>query len=54
MCATLLLQAGVPSHVVAARLGHSVQILLSTYAHALPDQSRDSAERLSALLHGRV
>jgi integrase len=51
--ATLLLQAGVLSHVVAARLGHSVQILLSTYAHALPNQQADAAERLSDLLHGR-
>ena len=52
-CATLLLQAGVPPHVVAARLGHSTKMLLSTYAHALPDQQQDAADRLANLLHGR-
>jgi integrase len=51
-CATLLLQAGVPPHVVAGRLGHSTQMLLSTYAHALPDQQADAASRLAGLLRG--
>lgn len=31
-----LLSAGVPVHEVAAVLGHSSQVLLSTYAHVLP------------------
>jgi integrase len=51
-CASLLLQAGVPPHVVAARLGHSVIMLMRTYAHALPNQQQDAAVRLSTLLHG--
>jgi len=50
--ATLLLQTGVPPHVVAARLGHSVVMLMQTYAHALPGQQQDAAARLSTLLHG--
>jgi integrase len=52
-CATLLLQAGEPVHVVAQRLGHSdVQITLNTYAHVLPDMQRGAAHRLGAVLHG--
>jgi integrase len=50
-CATLLLQGGVPPHVVAARLGHSVMELMKTYAHALPMQ-QDAAARLGQVLHG--
>lgn len=51
--ATLLLAAGVPVHVVSARLGHaSAMQTLSTYAHALPGMQADAAARLRALLHG--
>jgi len=50
--ATLSLQAGMPPHVVAARLGHSVMELMKTYAHALPNMQQDAASRLGALLHG--
>ena len=36
-CATLLLQAGEPVHVVSKRLGHArVEITLNTYAHDHP------------------
>lgn len=52
-CATLLLAAGVPPHVVQKRLGHKkVEITLGVYAHVLPNQQADAAFRLSALLHG--
>ena len=34
--ASSLLSAGVPVHEVSAVLGHSSQMLLSTYAHVLP------------------
>jgi site-specific recombinase XerC len=52
-CATLLLQAGEPVHVVAERLGHSdVNITLNTYAHVPPDMQRSAADRLGTLLHG--
>ena len=52
-CATLLLQAGVPPHVVQRRLGHKrIEMTLSTYAHALPSMQQDAADRLGAILHG--
>ena len=52
-CATLLLQAGVPPHVVQKRLGHKrIEMTLSTYAHALPSMQQDAAARLGAILHG--
>jgi integrase len=51
-CATLLLQAGVPAHVVQRRLGHKkIEITLSVYAHALPAMQQDAAARLAAVLH---
>lgn len=43
--ATLLLEAGVPVHVVAARLGHAdPSITLRTYAHVLQSQETAAAE----------
>lgn len=52
-CATLLLAAGVPPHVVQMRLGHKkVQTTLSFYAHVLPGQQREAALQLSAQLYG--
>ena len=52
-CATLLLQADQPVHVVAQRLGHSkVEMTLNIYAHVLPDMQQDAAAKLGALLHG--
>jgi integrase len=51
-CATLLLQAGVPAHVVQRRLGHKkIEITLTVYAHALPAMQQDAAARLAAVLH---
>jgi len=52
-CATLLLSAGVPAHVVQRRLGHrGVEITLNLYAHVLPSMQADAASRLATLLHG--
>ncbi|ODS55791.1 MAG: hypothetical protein ABS36_09395 [Acidobacteria bacterium SCN 69-37] len=52
-CATLMLSAGVPAHVVQRRLGHSkVEMTLNTYSHVLPSMQQDAAGRLAALLHG--
>jgi integrase len=49
--ATLLLRAGVPVHVVAARLGHSdPAITLRVYAHVLADQAVSAADTFAALL----
>ena len=52
-CATLLLQARTPVHVVSERLGHSkVTMTLEVYAHVLPDMQTEAAATLGALLHG--
>lgn len=42
--ATLLLTAGVPVHVVSARLGHASAVMtLTTYAHVLPTSDEQAA-----------
>ena len=52
-CATLLLQAGEPFHVVSERLGHAkVSMTMEVYAHVLPDMQQRAAARLGELLHG--
>jgi len=52
-CATLLLQAGTPVHVVSERLGHAqVSMTMEVYAHVLPDMQQQAATTLGALLHG--
>lgn len=52
-CATLLLQARTPVHVVSERLGHSkVSMTMEVYAHVLPDMQQDAAVALGAVLHG--
>jgi integrase len=51
-CATLLLQAGKPIHVVSQRLGHKKpEMTLNFYAHVLPNQQKDAAATIGALLH---
>ena len=53
-CATLLLQAGTPIHVVSERLGHSkVSMTMEVYAHVLPDMQQHAADALGAILHRR-
>ena len=52
-CATLLLQAREPVHVVSERLGHKkVSVTLEVYAHALPDMQAQAASTMNAILHG--
>lgn len=47
--ATVLLEAGVPLHVVAARLGHKDAMVTATvYAHVTPKQSSAAAEAFMA------
>jgi len=48
--ATLALTAGVPVHIVAARLGDDPKTVLSTYAHLLPQSDELAAERIAAVL----
>jgi integrase len=39
--------------VLQRRLGHkNIVITLGTYAHVLPTQQQDAAQRLAAKLHG--
>ena len=48
--ATLLLKAGVPVHVVAARLGHGdPAITLRAYAHLLRDQASEVTDVFARL-----
>jgi integrase len=50
--ATLLLRAGVPVHVVAARLGHAdAAITLRVYAHVLGDQAQEAADTFARVLN---
>lgn len=50
-CATLMLHAGVPVHVVQERLGHKkIDTTLGTYVHVLPSMQEDAATRLANLL----
>lgn len=47
--ATVLLTAGVPPHVVMARLGHSsFRVTVDHYAHVLPTSERDAATIFAA------
>jgi integrase len=49
--ATLLLKAGVPVHVVAARLGHAdPSVTLRVYAHVLADQDNNAATAFAAMV----
>ena len=48
--ATLALTAGVPVHIVAARLGDRPEQILKTYAHLLPQSDELAAERVAAAI----
>jgi integrase len=49
--ATLMLAEEIPAHVVSQKLGHvKVGFTLDTYGHVLPDQQREAAERMDAIL----
>lgn len=50
--ATLLLSAGRPVNDVAAMLGQSPAVLMTTYAHAMPSSQRESANVLGAAVLG--
>jgi integrase len=50
---TLMLLAGIPVHVVAARLGHAdTHTTLGVYAHVLKDSHKEAAVTLGKVLHG--
>jgi integrase len=49
--ATLALAAGINPRIVSARLGHAtVALTLDVYSHVLPQQDRQAAEAIAALL----
>jgi hypothetical protein len=50
-CATLLIAQGVHARVVMEILGHTnITITMNTYAHVLPQVSREAADKLDSLL----
>jgi integrase len=52
--ASQLLAAGVPIHIVQARLGHSsIQVTVDTYGHLLPDAQRMAADAASLAFRRR-
>lgn len=48
--ATLLLLAGVPVHVVAARLGDDPATVLRVYSHLLPSTQREAAAKFETII----
>jgi integrase len=53
-CATLLLSAGEPVHVVSERLGHaSAMMTLNVYSHVVGNMQKRAASRVGGLLYGR-
>ncbi len=48
--ATIALSAGVPLHVVAARLGDDAKTVLATYAHLLPQSDAAAADAVAAAI----
>lgn len=51
--ATWLLEHGVPVPLVARLMGDTVQVLLKTYAHVIPDREQIAVAVLEDLAHGR-
>ncbi|TDC47742.1 hypothetical protein E1281_25730 [Actinomadura sp. KC345] len=51
-CASLLLNSGVPATEVARRLGHSLTVLLSTYAHWFAGMEAEANRLIDAALNG--
>ena len=49
---TLMLLAGAPLHVVAARVGDRPETVLATYAHLLPHSDAMAADAMATVLAG--
>ncbi|WP_276607706.1 tyrosine-type recombinase/integrase [Microbispora catharanthi] len=50
-CVSLLLDLGVPPHIVREIVGHSdIEVTMTIYAHASLDEKRKALSRLSAAL----
>ena len=53
-CASLLLAQGVSARTVMETLGHSqISLTMNTYAHVMPAQKQDAADRMDALLRAK-
>ncbi len=48
--ATLMLSHGIPPVIVAGMLGHSISILLNTYAHFIPTMQDQAAQLMDDIL----
>ena len=52
-CATLAIQEGIPAKDVQTRLGHKkITTTPDIYAHTLPADDQETADRVGALIHG--
>jgi len=48
--ATIMLSHGIPPVIVAGMLGHSISILLTTYAHYIPNLQGEAAQLMDDIL----
>ncbi len=48
--ATLMLSHGIPPVIAAGMLGHSISILLTTYAHFIPTMQDQAAQLMDDIL----
>jgi integrase len=48
--ATIMLSHGIPPVIVAGMLGHSISILLDTYAHVIPTMQDQAAQLMDDIL----
>lgn len=48
--ATIMLNHGIPPIIVAGMLGHSISILLNTYAHFIPTMQDQAAQLMDDIL----
>jgi hypothetical protein len=49
-----MLLAGVPLHVVAARVGDRLETVLATYAHLLPSSDAMAAEAMATVRVNKI
>ncbi len=52
-CASLMLRAGIPAPDVAEHMGHSLGVLLDTYAHAIKDMKGKRAQPLDKAISAK-
>ena len=50
MAASIMLSHGIPPIIVAGMLGHSLAILMTTYAHYFPGTQDDAARVMDDIL----